>query len=425
MSRTLAALLAATVCVGTAVAQTPSAALADAPPLTLAEALAAARAQSPGIDAADAGIRATDAARTAAGLRPNPSFEAQTENVAGSGQYRGLSSAETTVGVALPIELGGKRSARVAVADARGERARLQAAIALADLELLVTQSYIEAAAAERRLLAAREQVAIANEALRVASDRVQVGDTSPIDQQRAEVQAINARTAADRAERAVAVARDNLARLIGRPVTGALDSIWFNAIGGYGPVLPAQASGTLALVAAKADVATADAQVRLARAQRIPDVTISASARRLEATNDVAAVFGVSIPIPLFNNGRAAVAQAKAERDQFDAQRRLALLDTERAIAVAQAEVADAAANARAAGGPALAAAQEAARIARIGYGQGKFGQLELLDAERTLSETRATATDALAAFHDAQARLRRLTSLAPSELQNSGDDR
>ncbi len=45
MSRTLAALLAATVCVGTAVAQTPSAALADAPPLTLAEALAAARAQ--------------------------------------------------------------------------------------------------------------------------------------------------------------------------------------------------------------------------------------------------------------------------------------------------------------------------------------------------------------------------------------------
>ncbi|MGL1148063.1 TolC family protein, partial [Vibrio parahaemolyticus] len=91
--------------------------------------------------------------------RPNPSFEAQTENVAGSGQYRGLSSAETTVGLALPIELGGKRSARVAVADARGDRARLQAAIALADLELLVTQTYIEAAAAERRLLAAREQV--------------------------------------------------------------------------------------------------------------------------------------------------------------------------------------------------------------------------------------------------------------------------
>ena len=44
-----------------------------------------------------------------------------------------------------------------------------------------------------------------------------------------------------------------------------------------------------------------------------------------------------------------------------------------------------------------ALAAAEEAARIARIGYREGKFGQLDLLDAERTLAQTRAAAIDAL----------------------------
>ncbi len=424
MSRILAALLAATVCAGTAAAQTPPAITAEAP-LTLEEALAAARAHAPGIDAAQAGIRATDAARTVAGLRPNPSFEAQSENVAGTGAYRGLSGAETTVGVALPIELGGKRSARIAVADARSDRARLQAAIALADLELEVTQAYIEAAAAERRLAVARDQAAIAADGLRVASDRVTVGATSPIDQQRAEVLAINARTAADRAKRSLIVARDNLARLIGRPVTGTLDLGWFERTDASGPPASAAASGTLALAAARADLATANAQVRLARSQRVPDITVSLGARRLEATNDMAAVFGVSIPIPLFNNGSAAVAQARAERDQADAQRRMARRDTERAIAGAEADVANAAANARAAGGPALDAAQEAARIARIGYGQGKFGQRELLDAERTLAETRAAATDALAAYHDAQARLRRLISLAPADLQIPGDDR
>lgn len=424
MSRSFAALLAATVCVGTAAAQTPPA-MSSVAPLTLEQALAAARANAPGIAAADAGIRATDAARVVAGLRPNPSFEAQTENVVGSGSYRGLSGAETTVGLALPIELGGKRSARIAVANARGDRARIEAAVALADVELRVTQTYIEAAAAERRFGIARQQVGIANEALRVATDRVLVGDTSPIDQQRAEVQAINARTTADRAERAVEVARGNLARLIGHAVVGPLDTRWFNTVDGFGPRLPARSTGTLALAAANADLTTADAQVRLARSQRVPDLTISAGARRLEATNDVAAVFGVSIPIPVFNNGRAAIAQASAERDQFEAQRRLAHLETEQAIAGAEAEVANAAASARAAQGPALAAAEEAARIARIGYGQGKFGQLELLDAERTLSETRTAATDALAAYHDAQARLRRLTSLAPADIQTSGDDR
>ena len=48
--------------------------------------------------------------------------------------------------------------------------------------------------------------------------------------------------------------------------------------------------------------------------------------------------------------------------------------------------------------------AAEEAARIARIGYREGKFGQLELLDAERTLAETRLAAIDALTRQYEAK---------------------
>src|SRR3546814_13437140 len=92
-----------------------------------------------------------------------------------------------------------------------------------------------------------------------------------------------------------------------------------------------------------------------------------------------------------------------------------MAEVDTRRQIASAQTEVANAAATARAAGGPGLAAAQEAARIARIGWTQGKFDQIALLDAERTLSQTRQTYVDALAAYHHPQARLDRLTAPAP----------
>jgi cobalt-zinc-cadmium efflux system outer membrane protein len=123
-----------------------------------------------------------------------------------------------------------------------------------------------------------------------------------------------------------------------------------------------------------------------------------------------------VSIPLPLFNNGNAAVAQAQAQQTQAEALRRLAMVEAERSIASAQAELANAATTARTAGGPALAAAAEAARIARIGYAGGKFSQLDLLEAERTLAQTRADATDALAAYHDAEARLARLT--APATL-------
>lgn len=394
----------------------PSSPMPTEPPFTLERALALGGAVSPSLAAGTAGVQAATAGRAVAALRPNPEIEATTEYFGGSGSYRGFSSAENTVRIGLPIELGGKRSARIAVADAQINRARLGSSIAIADLALAITQNYNDAAAADRRLTVARDQSGLADEAFRVAQVRVTGGAASPIEQQRADVLRINANTAVERAARTAEVARANLARLIGQPVTGALDTAWFDRIGGYGPTRLIAAEGTLALAAASADALTASAQVRLARAQRIPDVTVSAGIRRLDATGDIVGVAGVRLPIPLFNNGRAAVAQASAQQIQAEALRRLSLVEAERSIASAQVELANAAITARNAGGPALAAATEAARIARIGYAGGKFSQLDLLEAQRTLAQTRADATDALAAYHDAEARLARLT--APATL-------
>ena len=422
MYRLLAATLAAASCATIAQAQTvsepgiPTASPATRDTLTLDQALAQGGAASPSLESATAGIRAATAARTVAGLRPNPEVQAQTENVGGTGVYKGLRSSETTVGVALPLELGGKRPARIALANARLTRAQIQSAIAIADLRQRITQLYVQAAAAERRAEVLGQQATIAAEASRIATDRVQVGAASPIEQQRADVLRINAQVAAQSASRDAQAARTNLAGLIGRPVVGELDRAWFDQVGGYGPPAPIEVEGTLALAAAEADVNTANAQIRVARSLRTPDVTVSVAARRLEATNDTAAVVGVAIPIPFFNNGRALVSQARAEQTQSVALRNLAVLDTRQAIASAQAEVANAAATARATGGPGLTAAAEAARIARIGYGQGKFDQIQLLDAERTLSQTRQAYVDALAAYHDAEARLERLTTPAPT---------
>jgi len=413
MHRIIVAVLAAGACASSLQAQTDRI-VAPAPVLTLAEALDRAGASSPFQDAAAAGIRAAGAQRRVAGLRPNPSIVGEAENVAGTGIYQGLRSSETTLGLALPLELGGKRGARIAVAEAQIGRAGLQAEIARADLRLRVTQTYNAAAAAQRRVAIAEEQVGIAAEVLRAARIRVQAGRASPLEEQRADVARFAAEGALERTRRSAEAASGNLARLLGTPV-GQFDRSWFDAVPSAGTMRQMATSGTLTVAAARADLDTATAQVRLARSQRVPDLTVSASARRLEQTNDVAAVFGVSIPLNVFNNGRASIAVAEAQREQSDAQRRVALLDAEQDVATAQADAENAATTARNAAGPALAAATEAARIARIGYREGKFGQLDLLDAERTLLETRTAAIDALAAHHDAQARLERLTAAAP----------
>jgi cobalt-zinc-cadmium efflux system outer membrane protein len=344
--------------------------------------------------------------------------QTQVENIGGSGVYRQFDTSQTTVSLGIPIELGGKRSARVAVADAQTDRALLTAAIAQADIRFQVTQLYIEAVAAERRATNAIEQFRIANDTASAARVRVQAGRASPIEEQRADVAKVNAEAGVERAKRLAEAARANLTRRIGHPFTGTLNSNWLDSLPakGYGPLEPINAAGTLSLAAANADLAVADAGVRLARSQRVPDLNVGPGVRHI-APGDVAFVVTFSMPIPIFNSGSAAVSQAGAQRVQAEAQKRMTALDMEQAITDAQAEEANAATTARTANGPALAAAQEAARIARIGYREGKIGQLDLLDAERTLAETRIAAIDALATYQNAKARLERLTAPAPEQ--------
>ena len=152
----LAALLAAASCATIAQAQTSSPAEAGQVALSLDRALEMAGATSPSLDMAEADIRTAAAARTVAGLRPNPSVTVEAENVAGSGAYRGTESLEATTSLAVPIELGGKRSARIGAADARSHRMAIQAAIAQADLRLSVIRAYAESAAAQQRVTTAR-----------------------------------------------------------------------------------------------------------------------------------------------------------------------------------------------------------------------------------------------------------------------------
>lgn len=420
MLRTIATILVATSCVSVAQAQEADTLRPPASSIfTLDQAVAAAGGSAPAAEAAQAGIQAAQAGRTIAGLRPNPTLQTQVENVAGSGAYRGFRQADTTLNVNIPVELGGKRSARIAAADAQTRRALLVAAITQADIRVQVVQLYVEAVAAERRAMTARNQLRIAQDALNAAKVRVQAGRASPIEEQRASVAQVNAEAGVERAQRLAQTALVNLERRIGQPVAArALDEALLDRLPApMQGVANATSAGTLALAAADANLAVADAGVQLARSQRIPDVTVGPGIRRLSATSDTAAVFGISIPLPVLNSGRAAVAQARAMRNQAEAQRRVTALDVEQAITDAQAEADNAATTARAANGPALAAAQEAARIARIGYREGKLGQLDLLDAERTLADTRVAAIDALASYQNAKARLERLTVPAPQQ--------
>jgi len=383
-------------------------ALAEGAALTLAEAIARGRAQAPQLQSAEAALRAADANIQLSSLRPNPTLSVEAENVLGSGRYSGFGGGDKTVSLSMPLELGGKRGARLRVAQAERATAGIGARSAEAELTLQITEAFVALAASERYVTIAKISNELAERAHHAARERVRAGKASPIEEQRADVLRINSEVRLGKAMRAAELAQKTIARLTGTPMPFEIMSTWFEQFE-RSEVMP-PAGQKLAIATAEAELAAAEARVDAARRDRIPDVTLTAGMRRYGETSDKAAVLALSVPLPLFNQGTAALARSRAEFDRASATRRAVVLEVEQSTAQAQAEVADALAAARAASGPALAAAEEAARIARIGYAEGKFPQLELIEAERSLAETRQSAVDALAALHAARARLARL---------------
>ena len=119
--------------------------------VSLPDALAQGAQNSPRISQARAQAQAAEARARQAGVSPNPEISLEVENFAGTGPYRDTRSAETTLALSQRIELGGKRSARVAVASSERDFALLSLRRAEADLARDIRVGHAELRAAEDR----------------------------------------------------------------------------------------------------------------------------------------------------------------------------------------------------------------------------------------------------------------------------------
>lgn len=252
---------------GLILASLPLAGLAQNLPLTLSQAIAHAQERAPALRGADASARAADAGVAVAGMRPNPTLSVDAENVFGSGRYAGFRGAERTVSLSVPLELGGKRQSRINVAQGERSAAGVGLAAARADVTHRVTEAFVLLAAAERRLEIARSSLSWAERAAHAAQERVRAGKASPIEEQRAQVLQIGAESRVGKAERALALAHADLARLTGDAPNAPIVAAWFD--------VPSQA-GLAAAPQLSLSVAAAQSQLAIARAWTLPGVTAS-----------------------------------------------------------------------------------------------------------------------------------------------------
>ena len=376
--------------------------------LTLSQALEEAAVRSPAVVAAERDVAAAEARARQAGYRNNPEISLEVENVAGTGELRGIRSMETTVAVNQRLDLGGRRAARVEVARAELAVQQLRLGIARADLSQSVREQFAQAVVARERLAQANDNLAWARELARIAGILVDAGREPPLRALRARSALAQAQAAREAAEADELAARSSLAALfgIGTPVenvTGAIVDL---------SPRPIAEQASLEVRLAEAERAVTAAQLRQQQAERRLDPAVGAGIRHVRETGDFGLVAGVSMPLQIFDRNRGNIESARQALAAAEARRASMLANTTARARNAIAAVEAAQRRVAALENAAIPEAAEALRLAQRSYEEGRATLLELLDTRNAYTAAQAQLTEARLALALATAELGRISA-------------
>ncbi len=359
-----------------------------AAPLTLESALALATAQNPTLSAARIEVDASEGGITQARVIPNPEVSVQMEDTRAS-------TRTTTAQMNLPLELGGKRSARIGVAQRARDVAQAQLGTAQADLRATVIAAFFNVLIAQERVRLAAGSVDIARRGAQAAARRVAAGKISPVEETKAQVELANAELERAEADAALVAARQTLATLWGNP------SPRFTEADGNLDALPARPEAALlrqsldaapALVASERELDRRQAEINVQRSRQYPDVTLSVGAKRDNGAPERGTfpVVGVAIPLPLFDRNQGNLYTAMRQADKAADELRATRLRLDHDLQQATSQLSVSRTSALTLRETVLPAAERAFQAATQGFEAGKFNYLDVLDAQRTLFQAR-----------------------------------
>lgn len=382
--------------------------------LALRQALELALTHSPELAASSHAVWAAEGTTQQAGALPNPELEVEAEEFGGSNARKGYDAAQTTIRLTQSLELGGKREARRRMARSEARLTGWEYEATRLDVLTGVRQSFVDVLLAQGQLALADSLLALAEGVYKAAEERVNAGKVPPLEQTKAGVEVASARIARDRATRELEAARKRLAASWGgteprfKQAAGDLDVV------GEVPSLEscaARLGDSPDVARGNEELALSKQALALAQAERIPDPDIRAGISRFEDDGTHAGSVSLALPLPLFDRKAGGIAAARHQAIRADYAQRAAWLRARTALVDAHTRLESARAEALITKADLLPGAEQAFEATQAGYREGKFGYLEVLDTQRTLSEARGRYLDVLAAYHKAVAEVERLT--------------
>jgi cobalt-zinc-cadmium efflux system outer membrane protein len=372
-------------------------------PLTYDAAIQRAMATNPAIAAARLRRSINIASRDVAAERVNPEFRVELDKDTPKEGYT----------LAVPWELGGKRSRRIAVSEAAIATGEAELNQTIAQVQSDVRRAYFARFVAESRRTLLDEVQALAARARDAAQARFEAGDAPRLEVVQAQLALADAQNQAVAAQGTVAGGRAILNALLGypldapTPIATTLD---------VGPALAVDAAlararqGNAELITFDRRLVEQRARVQLAHALRTPDIVPEgALTRRAAPEFDTGWRAALAVTLPIFTTHRAAVRVEEATLAQLTRERDAALTRI-------SGEVASAAAIAEAQRqqyvryrDDILPQALEVERMAEDSYRLGQTGIAAYLQALQSARDVRLRAIQSVADLQNALADLER----------------
>jgi outer membrane protein TolC len=334
-----------------------------------------------------------------------------------------ISEYQAYMNVAGDFDLAGKLRATLAKNRALLEAAHAGTEVARRALALGVIETYYGLALATAQLRAAEQNLAAAEEFERVTFLLLSGGEVSAVDLTRAQLQTITRRDELERARANEAVSAGALRALVGYDFTRPINT------GDLALTLPLDTELQQFKVddvprrpefnQFEAQLRAAKQEVRIARADRLPQLSYSAlggfdtdslKPARLKEHTGVSAAISLTVPIFDWGATRSRERQAQLRAQIAENERTMALRGFTQQFYAAQSQAVTAAARVRLTR-TAITQAQENLDASIARYRAGEAQIIEVTDALTTLAAQRQALYQALFDYQVALARLRQAT--------------
>jgi len=380
--------------------------------LDLKKALEIAFANNPQLKAARNDIEIADAERIDVSKRLNPAFSAYFEDYPLFHSEIGpfFQTQEITVRLDQEIETGGKRKLRTQAADLRSQAQKAQTDNVIRALVLEVRRAYFQAVLAQTNLESAETILQEIDRVIELNRTRFEKGDISGAELKRVEVERLKFIEDVFASKLALVNAKSMLLFLFGLPqaktsfkLSGVLTVDRGSSIPAEGipqpspyPELERRALAKRPdLMASMFEQKRADIETLHQRSLRSPNITVTGGYKRNLVENSV--VFGVALPLKVFNKNEGGIARAAAEKARADNlaahTRSQILLGLQKAYNSAEINRQRVEYIEK----ESIQKADESRQIVLTAYRLGEIDLIHLLDAERAYRETRKTYNQAL----------------------------